>query len=190
MKKQIPKLERLLELGGVKKDIACLVASGAAILCSLAGLSPFPFDVAWVAIILCGIPIIMEAVIGLVTESDMSDDDVYRFCAAAEQLSEHPLGKAIVKSYQAETGISLPSCEQFVMLPGRGVFAVACGKQVFAGNLELMADKNVLAAGETFTETEIYLKQGCTGIMKRQLLRLPDGFRSGRFMPDAARRTN
>lgn len=35
---------------------------------------PFPFDMAWVAIILCGIPIILEAVIGLVTEFDIKAD--------------------------------------------------------------------------------------------------------------------
>ena len=39
----------------------------------LAG-SPFPFDMAWIAIILCGIPIIMEAVIGLVTAFDIKAD--------------------------------------------------------------------------------------------------------------------
>ncbi|MCD8347614.1 MAG: cation-translocating P-type ATPase [Lachnospiraceae bacterium] len=125
----------------------------------LAGVTKITFDKT--GTLTYGVP---QVVCAKSMESDMSDDDVYRFCAAAEQLSEHPLGKAIVKSYRAETGISLPSCEQFVMLPGRGVFAVACGKQIFAGNLELMADKNILAAGETFAEMEIYLKQGCTVI--------------------------
>ena len=36
--------------------------------------SLFPFDMAWIAIILCGIPIILEAVIGLVTAFDIKAD--------------------------------------------------------------------------------------------------------------------
>ena len=74
MKNLIGKLEELLELGGTKKDITFLVIAGIAIICSLAGISPFSFDMAWVAIILCGIPIILEAVIGLVTEFDIKAD--------------------------------------------------------------------------------------------------------------------
>lgn len=34
----------------------------------------FGFDFAWIAIVLCGIPIILEAVIGLVTEFDIKAD--------------------------------------------------------------------------------------------------------------------
>ena len=67
------KLEGLLELGGVKKDITLLVLSGIALLLSLAK-APLPFEPAWVAIILCGVPIILEAVIGLVTAFDIKAD--------------------------------------------------------------------------------------------------------------------
>ena len=54
-------LEQLLELGGTQKDIVLLVFSGIAVVCSLAGVQPFPFDIAWVAIVLCGVPIILYA---------------------------------------------------------------------------------------------------------------------------------
>ena len=74
MKSLVEKLERLLEWGGIKKDIALLVISGVAVLGSLLRLHPFPFDLAWIAIILCGIPIILEAVIGLVTAFDIKAD--------------------------------------------------------------------------------------------------------------------
>ena len=73
MKKLMEKLEHLLELGGTKKDIALLVISGAALIVSLTGLE-LPFNAAWVAIILCGVPIILEAVIGLVTAFDIKAD--------------------------------------------------------------------------------------------------------------------
>ena len=67
-------LEKLLEWGGAKRDIAFLAISGVALALSLAGVEPFPFSIAWVAIILCGVPIILEAVIGLVTEFDITAD--------------------------------------------------------------------------------------------------------------------
>ena len=71
MKHLMEKLEQLLELGGIKKDVTFLVISGIAVICSLLKWNPLPFDMAWVAIVLCGIPIILEAVIGLVTAFEM-----------------------------------------------------------------------------------------------------------------------
>ena len=74
MKQAMEKLEGLLELGGTKKDITLLAISAAAVICSLLKLQPLPFDIAWIAIILCGVPIILEAVIGLVTAFDIKAD--------------------------------------------------------------------------------------------------------------------
>lgn len=68
------KLEELLEWGGTKKDVTLLVISGAALLVSLLWPGPLPLDPAWIAIVLCGIPIILEAVIGLVTAFDIKAD--------------------------------------------------------------------------------------------------------------------
>ena len=74
MNKAMEALERFLELGGIKKDITLLVISGAAVVGSLLQWRPLPFDLAWVAILLCGVPIILEAVIGLVTAFDIKAD--------------------------------------------------------------------------------------------------------------------
>ena len=74
MKRMMEKLEELLEIGGIKKDILLLVISGLAVICSLMKIQPFAFDMAWIAIILCGVPIILEAVIGLVTAFDIKAD--------------------------------------------------------------------------------------------------------------------
>lgn len=68
------KLEGVLKWGGIGKDVALLVLSGAAVVCSLLGIQPFPFDIAWVAIVLCGLPIVLEAIIGLVTALDIKAD--------------------------------------------------------------------------------------------------------------------
>jgi len=47
------------------------VISGIALIVSIFDLVPLPFGTSWAAIILCGIPIILEAVIGLVTAFDI-----------------------------------------------------------------------------------------------------------------------
>jgi heavy metal translocating P-type ATPase len=67
------KLEAFLEWGGTKRDIICIVISSVALLCSIL-LPGLPIDSAWIAILLCGVPIILEAVIGLVTEFDIKAD--------------------------------------------------------------------------------------------------------------------
>ena len=48
--------------------------SGIALIVSIFDLGPLPFDASWAAIFLCGIPIILEAVIGLVTAFDIKAD--------------------------------------------------------------------------------------------------------------------
>lgn len=68
------KLEELLEWGGTKRDITFLILSAAALLASIFGFQPLPFDMAWVSVILCGIPIILEALIGLITAFDIKAD--------------------------------------------------------------------------------------------------------------------
>lgn len=68
------KLEEILSWGGIKKDIAFLSISAIALIVSIFNFVEIPFNVAWIAIILCGVPIIIEAIIGLVTEFDIKAD--------------------------------------------------------------------------------------------------------------------
>ena len=74
MKKMIEKVEAFMELGGIKKDIVFLVLGGLSLIISMFDLIPLPFDAAWVAILLCGVPIIMGAMIGLMTAFDIKAD--------------------------------------------------------------------------------------------------------------------
>lgn len=67
-------LEKILEWGGTKRDITCLIISGIALFLDIFKIVPLPFNSAWVAIILCGLPIILEAIVGLVTEFDIKAD--------------------------------------------------------------------------------------------------------------------
>ena len=68
------KLQQLLDLGGIKKDIAFLVISGLSLIASIFFPLSLPFDAAWVAIVLCGLPIILGAIIALVTAFDIKAD--------------------------------------------------------------------------------------------------------------------
>ena len=86
MSRLIEKLEAFLEWGGTKKDITCLVLGGLSLIISLTDLIPLPFDAAWVAIILCGLPIILEAIIGLVTAFDIKADVLVSLALIASVL--------------------------------------------------------------------------------------------------------
>ncbi len=75
IKKITDKIESFLELGGVRKDVTMLVISGISLLLSIFHAFPrFPFDFAWISIILCGVPILLEAIIGVVTRFDIRAD--------------------------------------------------------------------------------------------------------------------
>ena len=78
IKKAFYKLESLLEMGGIKKDVTLLAIGGLSLVLSLLNVRrafiDLPFDIAWLAIILCGIPIICEAIIGLATRFDIKAD--------------------------------------------------------------------------------------------------------------------
>lgn len=86
MKAIIEKVEWLLALGGRKRDILFLVLSGISLLLSLLQIGKFPFDIAWIAIILCGVPIVLEALIGLITEFDIRADVLVSLALIASVL--------------------------------------------------------------------------------------------------------
>lgn len=93
--------------------------------------------------------------------SEYSKDDVFAFAAAAEQLSEHPLGKAIVKCYGSQPS----AAEEFRMIPGEGVSATVCGKHIKAGNLKLISrDVNLQLSGTLAAGAGRYLNNGSTVI--------------------------
>lgn len=62
--------------------------------------------------------------------------------AALESLSEHPLGQAIIAA-ATEAKLTLPIAADYQQLPGRGLTAAIDGVSYAAGNLQLMAEKNV-----------------------------------------------
>ena len=90
LKKIMYRLEEWIEIGGTKKDIALLIIGGVSLILSLLNsrlhFLSLPFDIAWVAIILCGIPIILEAIIGLITRFDIKADVLVSLALIASVL--------------------------------------------------------------------------------------------------------
>lgn len=74
LEKVFGKIEAVLEWGGFKKDIVFLAVSAVALAASFLWGANLPVDPAWMAIVLCGAPILCEAVIGLVTRFDIKAD--------------------------------------------------------------------------------------------------------------------
>ena len=95
-------------------------------------------------------------------DPSFSQSQLYAWAAGAELRSEHPLGKAIVRSFQEERKSHPPEPEAFQMLPGRGVKAVIQGKEILAGNPELLQEEGIQFSPTSRQTVEKYLSQGCT----------------------------
>ncbi len=101
-------------------------------------------------------------IIAVKSISAYTEEELYTLAATAEQLSEHPLGKAVLHCYKQKFSMELPVCDYFQMLPGRGVSAVVSAKIVLAGNEKMLNDENIPILEETKKEVEKYRSDGCT----------------------------
>ncbi len=72
----------------------------------------------------------------------MDDDVLLALAAAAEERSEHPLGKAIV-AHAKTAGLSFGGAEAFKMFMGKGVSALVGGNVVLCGNERFLAENGV-----------------------------------------------
>ncbi|SFG60551.1 heavy metal translocating P-type ATPase [Neptunomonas qingdaonensis] len=70
------------------------------------------------------------------------DDRLLALAASLEQLSEHPLGEAVVKAAQ-EKNLELHSVEQFNAITGRGVSGKISTQNILLGNHALMHEQNI-----------------------------------------------
>lgn len=69
----------------------------------------------------------------------LSPDAVLALAAAAERDSEHPLADAVRRAAR-ERGLAVPTSDDFVAMPGRGVRARVDGRVVAVGNRRLAAE--------------------------------------------------
>lgn len=125
----------------------------------LAAVSKFTFDKT--GTLTHGMPQVVS-VTSFVPET--TEKQLYTYAAAAELRSEHPLGKAVVRCYRNTFPNELPEVESFQMLPGRGVQAMAGGKEILAGNIELLDEWHIAVKEQERLAAQQYMNEGCTVI--------------------------
>ena len=82
----------------------------------------------------------------------LGERDVLALAAAAENPSEHPLGRAVAAAAR-DAGLAIAPADEFTAAPGRGVSALICGHRVEIGSpahlLGDQADAGAAAARRT-----------------------------------------
>lgn len=80
-------------------------------------------------------------VISILSKS-MSEEEFLRIAASCEQVSEHPLGAAIVEEAK-ERNLVLEKTEEFQSITGQGIQAVLNGKTYYIGNKKLYEERHI-----------------------------------------------
>jgi Cd2+/Zn2+-exporting ATPase len=80
--------------------------------------------------------------VDLVPAEGIAADDLLRWAAAAEGLSEHPLARAVLEAAQ-ERGLDLPPASDVQALVGRGLRARVGDRPIWVGKPELFADRGL-----------------------------------------------
>ena len=86
------------------------------------------------------------ALTDLIATGDLTEDELLRLVASAEQTSEHPLGAAIVAAAKAR-GVALVQPTDFESFTGKGVRATIDGRNVLVGNERFIQDAGVVLDG-------------------------------------------
>lgn len=76
----------------------------------------------------------------------ITEADLLRLVASAEQSSEHPLAQAVVDQAR-ERGLALSAATGFEAIPGHGLRATVDGHAVLVGNRALLGDRQVVLDG-------------------------------------------
>jgi len=79
----------------------------------------------------------------IVTQNDYSEEEILKYAASAEKVSEHPLAEAIIKRAK-EKKIELHDPKNFNAIEGHGIEAEVDGKKVLLGNLKLMQKRQIV----------------------------------------------
>ena len=76
----------------------------------------------------------------------LTQDELLRLVASAEQSSEHPLAQAIVDKANAQN-LTMEQASGFDAIPGHGMRAIVAGKTLLVGNRKLMRDNKIALDG-------------------------------------------
>ena len=109
-----------------------------------------------------------------VISAGIAEADILRLAASAEQVSEHPLGQAVVREAQ-ERGLELLPVDAFQAIPGRGIEGRVNGNNLLVGNLALMesaavhmdglAESAVKLAGQGKTPIFVAIDGSAAGVI-------------------------
>jgi Cu2+-exporting ATPase len=111
------------------------------------------------------------ALTDLIPAEGVSELDLLRLAAGADQPSQHPLAEAIVAGAK-QRGLDVRPPEAFDSIPGYGVVATVDGQQVWLGNRKLM-EREGLTLGALAERAEALSSDGKTAMYvatKGQLL--------------------
>lgn len=98
----------------------------------------------------------------LLPYASFGEEELLRIAASCEQMSEHPLGEAIVTAAK-ERNISLLRPEQFESVTGSGIMAVLEGRKVWIGNAKMLLNlKETEKIAEIEEQSAAYAAQGKT----------------------------
>jgi Cd2+/Zn2+-exporting ATPase len=100
------------------------------------------------------------AVTGVVAAETASENEVLRFAAAVERHSQHPIAQAALR-YASAAGVSIPTSERFVSVPGRGAEGIAEGSRILVGNRAFMEERGV-AVDALNAQAEAWSAEGKT----------------------------
>lgn len=94
----------------------------------------------------------------------VAPDEVLRLAACAEQLSEHPLARVVLRSAQ-ERGLPLDAADDFLAHAGAGVSARCGGAHVLVGNSRLMDQNGVAVSADVAALIEQLDTTGQTALL-------------------------
>ena len=78
---------------------------------------------------------------------EFSDWELLRLAASIEKLSEHPIGRAIVKAAE-EKNLSLLPASDFRSVPGKGVRGTVEGKEVLVGTTDFLHQSGIASPND------------------------------------------
>lgn len=164
--------------GEAKPTVVCAAVSAAALIFSFSGILSgiVPFDIAWAAIVLCGIPIVVNAITALIKEHDIKADvlvsmaliasvSIGEYFAAGEVALIMQIGSLLEQftSSKARQGIEklIKLTPQTARVKRGGLDAVIPASEVAVGDLltvlagETVPVDGVIVSGETSIDQSV-----------------------------------
>lgn len=91
----------------------------------------------------------------------LTEQKLLKYAASCEQMSEHPLGQAIVAAAK-DRGLELTLPEKFESITGAGIIAVLNGTKVAVGNQRLLEQLSISAGDPVMEQVHMMANQGKT----------------------------